>query len=236
MPFLGWLSDPFKWLSDLQLGDEKVTLNHLVVGGWSPISVSNVKLDRWSFRTKDSGFFKNLWDHLVIHIWKNLPRSAFSLWTLGISLGSNCLKDLVVVVIWGPAITTMSLHWSERYQNNISFCHGFQIKVQLVTRVILKIVELPLRKLLVAYPLMFCWLEDEIVLLKMVPFQGTSYIFWVIRWIASTQGLDPCFSILGPKSPPPIKNMNKHPPTKSPVNLKFIQKKQIGKKVGLVES
>ena len=28
--FLGWLSDPFKWLSDLQLGDEKVTLNHQV--------------------------------------------------------------------------------------------------------------------------------------------------------------------------------------------------------------
>ena len=31
VPFFGWLSDPFKWLSDLQLGDEKVTLNHLVV-------------------------------------------------------------------------------------------------------------------------------------------------------------------------------------------------------------
>ena len=30
MTFLGWLSDPFQWLSDLQLGDEKVTLNHLV--------------------------------------------------------------------------------------------------------------------------------------------------------------------------------------------------------------
>ena len=28
--FLGWLSDPSKWLSDLQLGDKKVTLNHLV--------------------------------------------------------------------------------------------------------------------------------------------------------------------------------------------------------------
>ena len=27
--FLGWLSDPFKWLSYLQIGDEKVTLNHL---------------------------------------------------------------------------------------------------------------------------------------------------------------------------------------------------------------
>ena len=26
----GWLSDPLKWLSDLQLGDQKVTLNHLV--------------------------------------------------------------------------------------------------------------------------------------------------------------------------------------------------------------
>ena len=29
--FLGWLSDPFRWLSDLQLGDQKVTLNHLDV-------------------------------------------------------------------------------------------------------------------------------------------------------------------------------------------------------------
>ena len=31
MTFLGWLSDPFQWLSDFQLGDEKVTLNHLEV-------------------------------------------------------------------------------------------------------------------------------------------------------------------------------------------------------------
>ena len=29
VPFLEWLSDPFKWLSDLQLGDQKVTLKHL---------------------------------------------------------------------------------------------------------------------------------------------------------------------------------------------------------------
>ena len=38
--FLGWLSDPFKGLSDLQLGDEKGTLNHLVqfVLGWLPSS------------------------------------------------------------------------------------------------------------------------------------------------------------------------------------------------------
>ena len=34
MTFLGWLSDPFKGLSDLQLGDEKGTLNHLVGGGF----------------------------------------------------------------------------------------------------------------------------------------------------------------------------------------------------------
>ena len=31
LTFLGWLSDPFKGLGDLQLGDEKGTLNHLVV-------------------------------------------------------------------------------------------------------------------------------------------------------------------------------------------------------------
>ena len=50
--FLGWLSDPFQWLSDLQLGDKKVALNHLAkltiweapktlvvwVGSVSPIS------------------------------------------------------------------------------------------------------------------------------------------------------------------------------------------------------
>ena len=32
--FSGWLSDPLKGLSDLQLGDEKVTLNHLVGKLW----------------------------------------------------------------------------------------------------------------------------------------------------------------------------------------------------------
>ena len=31
MTFLGWLSDPLKGLSDLQIGDEKVTLNHLAL-------------------------------------------------------------------------------------------------------------------------------------------------------------------------------------------------------------
>ena len=33
--FLGWLSDPyFKWLGDLQLGDQEVTLNHLEHHHW----------------------------------------------------------------------------------------------------------------------------------------------------------------------------------------------------------
>ena len=39
--FLGWLSDPFQWLSDLQLGDEKVTLNHLV---YKPFANKNTKI------------------------------------------------------------------------------------------------------------------------------------------------------------------------------------------------
>ena len=29
--FLGWLSDPLKWLSDFQIGDQKVSLNPLVI-------------------------------------------------------------------------------------------------------------------------------------------------------------------------------------------------------------
>ena len=36
--FLGWLSDPFKGLNDLQLGDEKVTLNHLAPVKFSGVS------------------------------------------------------------------------------------------------------------------------------------------------------------------------------------------------------
>ena len=46
--FLGWLSDPFKGLSDLQLGDQKVTLNHLEISffvspvGW-PSPVQNTE-------------------------------------------------------------------------------------------------------------------------------------------------------------------------------------------------
>ena len=37
MTFLGCLSDPFQGLSDLQLGDKKVTLNHLVFVVSSPL-------------------------------------------------------------------------------------------------------------------------------------------------------------------------------------------------------
>ena len=47
LPFLGWLysyiSDPLKWLSDLQIRDQKLTLNHLVYNSSS-----------WCF------FFRNL--------------------------------------------------------------------------------------------------------------------------------------------------------------------------------
>ena len=45
--FLGWLSDPLEWLGDLQLGDEKVTLNHLVT-----ISSSFLLIIHFSFSFK----------------------------------------------------------------------------------------------------------------------------------------------------------------------------------------
>ena len=35
MTFLGWLSDPFKGLSDLPTRDEKVPLNHLEIGSFN---------------------------------------------------------------------------------------------------------------------------------------------------------------------------------------------------------
>ena len=51
MPFLGWSSDPFKGLSDLQLGDEKVTLNHL---GWMCFLFGDVftpwKINSWTLK------------------------------------------------------------------------------------------------------------------------------------------------------------------------------------------
>ena len=54
VPFLGWLSDPFKGSSDLQLGDQKATLNHLeefkTKNCWSPRSYTSVFLwNRVSF-------------------------------------------------------------------------------------------------------------------------------------------------------------------------------------------
>ena len=53
-PFWGWLSDPFKWLSDLQLGDEKVT-NWITWLGWflgflGPDLTFLWDLDFWSWR------------------------------------------------------------------------------------------------------------------------------------------------------------------------------------------
>ena len=49
MTFLGWLSDPdpFERLSDLQLGDEKVTKNHLV----KVMKYDKLKYDSTEFRS-----------------------------------------------------------------------------------------------------------------------------------------------------------------------------------------
>ena len=54
MTFLGWLSDPLKGLSDLQLGDEKVTLNHLV------------ESKSFDFRNFDE-YFLAWWDEVFPH-------------------------------------------------------------------------------------------------------------------------------------------------------------------------
>ena len=37
VPFMGWLSDLLERLSDLQLGDQKVTLNHLEGRSWKKL-------------------------------------------------------------------------------------------------------------------------------------------------------------------------------------------------------
>ena len=47
--FLGWLSDPFKGLSDLQLGDQKVTLNHLLQS-LSKFFTNAPKFDEWNLK------------------------------------------------------------------------------------------------------------------------------------------------------------------------------------------
>ena len=47
--FLGWLSDLFKRLSDLQLGDKKATLNHLVFNiSWDQ---NLLDFESWTTRT-----------------------------------------------------------------------------------------------------------------------------------------------------------------------------------------
>ena len=62
--FSGWLSDPFQWLSDLQLGDEKVTLNHLGVCLFFNTSwFNNIEISQTdSFRQTFGWVVGNLWD------------------------------------------------------------------------------------------------------------------------------------------------------------------------------
>ena len=59
MTFLGWLGDPFKGLSDLQLGDEKVTLNHL----------GCVYLPTWMNGKVSKWLVNGIYNNLYLHIW-----------------------------------------------------------------------------------------------------------------------------------------------------------------------
>ena len=61
--FLGWLSDPFEWLSDLQLGDERVTKNHLV---WNILPYTPDKL--WQFSVK-LPYYGNVRQALAVGGW-----------------------------------------------------------------------------------------------------------------------------------------------------------------------
>ena len=44
MPFLGWLSDPFQWLSDRQLGNQKGTLNFESPGNGNLVEIYSTVL------------------------------------------------------------------------------------------------------------------------------------------------------------------------------------------------
>ena len=65
MTFLGWLSDPFKGLSDLQLGDQQVTLNPLVQVLWNQLSPK---------QTDSTGVF------FVFFWWPSLKRPQLTPW------------------------------------------------------------------------------------------------------------------------------------------------------------
>ena len=82
--FLGLVSDPFKWLSDLQLGDEKFTLNHLA---------RHNKILCW----KTIEFFhqKHLWNS-----WCGWPESTVG-WLVGWLVGyqTNTFHHLLVATL-----------------------------------------------------------------------------------------------------------------------------------------
>ena len=56
LTFLGWLSDLLKWFSDLQLGDEKVTLNHLVYNAYMRLIIQGTIPRVPPFMTRGEGF------------------------------------------------------------------------------------------------------------------------------------------------------------------------------------
>ena len=53
--FLGWLSDPFKGLSDLQLGDEKGTLNHLARKNFRWVELESEIFFKFHYLTSSGG-------------------------------------------------------------------------------------------------------------------------------------------------------------------------------------
>ena len=70
--FLGWLSEwPFQRLSDLQLGDKKVTLNHLVdVFRWLYMKHTAFLNQPWSFKSSHQ-----VWSRMP-HVWGERDRST----------------------------------------------------------------------------------------------------------------------------------------------------------------
>ena len=110
MTFLGWLSDPFKGLSDLQLGDEKGTLNHLELGGFL----------KWWYQTTIGYPTKN--DHFGVEIGYSPPFKETPIVDLKESQG---LKD-IMTKIWEKKIWPLELvgGWtnpSEKYARQIRF-------------------------------------------------------------------------------------------------------------------
>ena len=127
MTFL-WLSDPFRWLSDLQLRDKKVTLNHLV-----PAILQGSEIPKKNTKNRPGGWNWTPWEGLGIqkgqiflgNLDRTLSGKLLRCWKGTIFMEVDCSKMIsdVIFLCFENWSKTLKI---EGFETCLNHCKVFQ--------------------------------------------------------------------------------------------------------------